>query len=775
MTEPALTTWCGWMVRMSWQVALLTAVVWVISRAFRRAPANFRYLLWLIVFVKLVTPPMLGAPWSAATLYARFAPREYQPEPALLIEETSGGGHASVAAENTQADASETGSVAYTATTRSRSWVLPALALWAAGAAGLFLVIVAQYIGFKRKHLSRLVEAPESIELLVAEQSHALGIGRDVAVKLCGDMTTPAVTGVWRPVIILPAAWSEGFAREELARIIGHELAHLKRGDILMGWLTGLLTCVYWFHPAVWVASINLRREREMACDDMVLRTAPSEGGKYAATIVRVAEGFRTAIPAGAGFMGLFELSDNLLHRIRAAGDETRPRRMSLAASLGLVIAALLLLPMAAWSGQAAPAEAATGAASAVNAEIAAHYAKADPDVQEYIKWTAETFGRSGLWMPENAFDGLSPEEREKKVTYCVGALEGNYGRPLCPVLAEAGALKDKRLVPGVLKAATYHREDANYDCRPKWMAVAALGRLGDESGVPALIPLVDHGNQNTKMWARASLVRLTGENFGADKQAWGKWWNATGKTPQLDAEALKPWQPLADSQTTATAQASEPPKILSTSPTIGARDVDPATTEIRITFDQDMGGGFSWTGGGPNNPQGTDAPRWEDARTCVRPVKLEAGKFYRVGINSKSHRNFKGKNGMPAEFSVIYFTTKGASEAELAKLNPPKVVKMTPENGAAGIPSTLGTLTVQFDQPMGGGFSWTYLFGKELYPETAGDTAWNLLQNICTLPVKLEPNRQYKLSLNAPFANNFQSANGVPLAPTTWEFKTGD
>jgi len=178
--------------------------------------------------------------------------------------------------------------------------------------------------------------------------------------------------------------------------------------------------------------------------------------------------------------------------------------------------------------------------------EIEEHYAKADADVQEYIRWTARTFGRAGLWIPANAYDNVSGEEREKKVQLMVAALNNEYGRQLCHFLADAGALQDKRLLPGLIKAAAFHREHSDYDCRPKWMAVAALGRQDDPAAVPTLVPLVDHGNTNTRMWARASLVRLTGENFGADKQAWGKWWNDAGKEPPIDLSTLKPWTPPA-------------------------------------------------------------------------------------------------------------------------------------------------------------------------------------------------------------------------------------
>jgi hypothetical protein len=108
-------------------------------------------------------------------------------------------------------------------------------------------------------------------------------------------------------------------------------------------------------------------------------------------------------------------------------------------------------------------------------------------------------------------------------------------------------------------------------------------------------------------------------------------------------------------------AEAAAKPRIVSTSPADGATDVDPGTKEITVTFDQDMGGGMSWTGGGPelpNSPAGARA-HWQDKRTCVLPVTLEAGHHYRVGINSPSFRNFRSAAGEPAQPSSINFTTR--------------------------------------------------------------------------------------------------------------------
>ena len=182
-------------------------------------------------------------------------------------------------------------------------------------------------------------------------------------------------------------------------------------------------------------------------------------------------------------------------------------------------------------------------------AEVEQRYARAHPEIKEYVLFTAKSFGRSGMWLNEDAFAALPADAREKKVQHLATLLaDGEYGRHLCTGLAESSALKDKRLMNGLLKVAGYHRQNVDYDCRPKWMAVAALARQESDDAVPLLVSLVDHGNQNTRFWARAALARKTGQDFKQDKQAWAKWWQEQGHAA-IDKELLKPYEAPAQAQ----------------------------------------------------------------------------------------------------------------------------------------------------------------------------------------------------------------------------------
>lgn len=179
-------------------------------------------------------------------------------------------------------------------------------------------------------------------------------------------------------------------------------------------------------------------------------------------------------------------------------------------------------------------------------AEVSRCYGKAHPEVQEFVRHTARSFGASGLWLNEGAYAALTPEQHETRISYLVKLFEGaEYGRHLGVALAEASALKDSRLVPGLMKVAAYHVDDKDYDCRPKWMAIAALARQESPDVTPLLVSLVDHGNQNTRFWARAALARMAKDDFKTDKQAWNKWWMEQGH-PSIDAKLLRPYTPPA-------------------------------------------------------------------------------------------------------------------------------------------------------------------------------------------------------------------------------------
>ena len=100
------------------------------------------------------------------------------------------------------------------------------------------------------------------------------------------------------------------------------------------------------------------------------------------------------------------------------------------------------------------------------------------------------------------------------------------------------------------------------------------------------------------------------------------------------------------------------PPVVVKTVPEAGTKDVDPAATEIKVTFSKDMQDhSWSWsTAWKDSTPQSGGAPKYlDDKRTCVLPVKLESGKVYGFWLNSEKFHNFKDSSGHPAVPYLLY------------------------------------------------------------------------------------------------------------------------
>jgi len=103
-------------------------------------------------------------------------------------------------------------------------------------------------------------------------------------------------------------------------------------------------------------------------------------------------------------------------------------------------------------------------------------------------------------------------------------------------------------------------------------------------------------------------------------------------------------------------------PRVLETFPASGATDVDPATDEIRVTFDKEMTDkSWSWVRSSAEAfpDSAGDVHYQDDGKTCVMPVKLAPGTKYVVWFNTANYQNFKDREGRPAVPHLLTFTTR--------------------------------------------------------------------------------------------------------------------
>lgn len=155
--------------------------------------------------------------------------------------------------------------------------------LWLCGAAGAAALWLAAW---RRVH--RLRQLP-GLPLAASGQSAHAERGVPVRVIETALISGPVTVGWRRPIILVPHHCLESLTAQQLQFLLEHERAHIERGDFFWNSVQSFVEVATFFHPAVWLLSRWIRREREFACDDNVLSLGANAVG-YARTLAQLAQ-----------------------------------------------------------------------------------------------------------------------------------------------------------------------------------------------------------------------------------------------------------------------------------------------------------------------------------------------------------------------------------------------------------------------------------------------------------------------------------------------------
>ncbi len=288
-------TWLKVMGAVLWQSALLVALAALLAWCLRRSSPMVRYWLWQIVAVKLLLMPF----WSLAVPMPLWAqrtppnpsmtpqspeiqpPDEFGEDPSRLVRPhpLPLPQHEGTRAVPRSASLSE-----LVATVSWEAWLMAA---WLAVVVWQFLRLLRQRVWLAR--LLRNTVAPDGeLAQLVVELANSIGLRRPpIAVCVVGDCPL-FVCGLWRPRLVLPSPLMSSLGADERRQVILHELAHVKRCDLLWGWTAEIARMIYFFNPLVWWVGYRLRLERELACDQLAMARSGHPPGDYAQTLVQV-------------------------------------------------------------------------------------------------------------------------------------------------------------------------------------------------------------------------------------------------------------------------------------------------------------------------------------------------------------------------------------------------------------------------------------------------------------------------------------------------------
>ncbi len=341
-------------VELNIRILLLFAVVFVLTRLLQRAPAALRYSLWLAAFMAVIVLPLaatLTPQWHANVIPLPSSSRQNisydvtaTPQKPLVSETESNTTAAEVIPENKTAVLTPQSPTTQVTTSPHQSYKLPVwLLAWAAGFA-FFVFKIVFGVSNIRKIIQRSQElADDDFLKMLVDEKRRLDIRTFLEVYRSNEITSPLATGWIRPVILLPESF-DTLSAQKKRYIVLHELAHVKRQDMLWQAVVQLITAALWFNPMVWFAAQRCTLEREHACDELVLHFGEQPSG-YANLLLEFAQTRHSRLAhAGISMARRSQLEGRLLSILSHNSTKNPLSRTLLLKASGVVACLVFLL-----------------------------------------------------------------------------------------------------------------------------------------------------------------------------------------------------------------------------------------------------------------------------------------------------------------------------------------------------------------------------------------------------------------------------------------------
>jgi HEAT repeat protein/beta-lactamase regulating signal transducer with metallopeptidase domain len=284
-----------------------------VTRIMERASAVSRHLVWFVSLGALLLIPVLASwsPLRLAILPPDVAPTvgaPAMPGPSVGAPQSPG---PAIIAPTIAGPTASTARVEAAANT-VRDIVSPdtpwfgilsdpklLFGIWA-----IVAILFAGWLAFGAMSVSRIVHRSRPLDSQdwmtpLWEVADRLELEKAPRLVRSEDAKMPFACGLLRPTIVLPAE-CDSWTLDRRRAVLLHELAHVRRRD-LVGHTVGRFACaLYWFHPLVWTAAKHLRSESERACDDLALNCG-ARASDYAEHLLDIVTGVRHhATPAVA-------------------------------------------------------------------------------------------------------------------------------------------------------------------------------------------------------------------------------------------------------------------------------------------------------------------------------------------------------------------------------------------------------------------------------------------------------------------------------------------
>ena len=331
MIDLASHGWNLWMARMwlaVWQGGLLALLAYGVTRLVPTLSPRTRTALWWCVSAKFLVTLLATTPVRLGLLPVTGSATVVPGSASLLANVPP--------SQSTIVSLMPSSQAAF-------PWAGLVWAVWLVG----FLFLVKRLIRQHRK-VSELIQRSHAVtdpqlRECMNKLATAMGLRRPVSLRSCVDLDAPVITGLRHPIILFPASALSSLEESPLRLALAHELAHLKRRDLLWSWVPVLANTVFWFFPASWLSMREYSQAREEACDAEALRVTRGQPDTYARLLLAFGTCHQPwAASAACGASPHFHHLKRRLTMLQRFSVNARDRTAFAFAALG----ALLLVPI---------------------------------------------------------------------------------------------------------------------------------------------------------------------------------------------------------------------------------------------------------------------------------------------------------------------------------------------------------------------------------------------------------------------------------------------
>jgi beta-lactamase regulating signal transducer with metallopeptidase domain/peptidoglycan/xylan/chitin deacetylase (PgdA/CDA1 family) len=358
-TQSEIVMHLGWaLVHSFWQLALIAAILFVVLRLTIRSSPNVRYLisvcaLLLSVIVPVMTYLQISERLGVST---QVSQKKYADEHSQRITEDKSRVNVEVGSqESDRAQAAFTSERDPLSTFRDFLYMTApsffpfAVFAWLLGMALFSFRLTGGLWKLHEYKTTGVSPVDGEWQRRFAQLSRLLAVDRKVILLRSSFVNTPIAVGFLKPLIIVPTSVFLQMDPGQLESIIAHELIHIRRYDCLVNIFQSIAEILFFYHPAVWWISAEIRREREFAADAAVLNATDSRV-VYATALANLEE-IRHLTMKNAPSIAMAANGGNLMQRIQRILDKkTEASRANSVWSTGMALALTSVLLLALFS-----------------------------------------------------------------------------------------------------------------------------------------------------------------------------------------------------------------------------------------------------------------------------------------------------------------------------------------------------------------------------------------------------------------------------------------